>query len=43
VWRQADKYHVPRMVFVNKMDVVGANFANVLDEIAERLEGTRPR
>src|SRR5438105_1765549 len=39
VWRQADKYHVPRLVFVNKMDVVGANFANVLDEIRERLEG----
>src|SRR5947209_2023704 len=39
VWRQADKYHVPRMVFVNKMDVVGANFGNVLDEIKERLEG----
>src|SRR5580765_946599 len=40
VWRQADKYNVPRMVFVNKMDVVGANFANVLDQITERLEGT---
>src|ERR1700679_3622214 len=39
VWRQADKYNVPRMVFVNKMDVVGANFANVLDQIRERLEG----
>jgi elongation factor G len=39
VWRQADKYHVPRLVFVNKMDVVGANFANVLAEIRERLEG----
>ena len=26
VWRQADKYHVPRMVYVNKMDVTGANF-----------------
>src|ERR1700732_699378 len=39
VWRQADKYQVPRMVFVNKMDVVGANFANVLDEVKERLEG----
>ena len=39
VWRQADKYSVPRMVFVNKMDVVGANFANALDEIRERLEG----
>jgi elongation factor G len=39
VWRQADKYNVPRLVFVNKMDVVGANFANVLAEIRERLEG----
>lgn len=39
VWRQADKYQVPRLVFVNKMDVVGANFANVLDEVRERLEG----
>lgn len=39
VWRQANKYQVPRLVFVNKMDVVGANFANVLEEIRERLEG----
>ncbi len=39
VWRQADKYRVPRLVFVNKMDVVGANFANVLDEVRDRLEG----
>jgi elongation factor G len=39
VWRQADKYGVPRLVFVNKMDVVGANFENVLDAIRERLEG----
>src|SRR5688572_17513155 len=39
VWRQADKYGVPRLVFVNKMDVVGANFANVLDEIRDRLDG----
>src|SRR6202023_1676011 len=39
VWRQADKYDVPRLVFVNKMDVVGANFDNVLDEIRDRLEG----
>jgi elongation factor G len=39
VWRQANKYQVPRLVFVNKMDVVGANFPNVLDEIQERLEG----
>jgi elongation factor G len=39
VWRQANKYAVPRMVFVNKMDVVGANFANVVEEVRERLEG----
>src|SRR5947209_6895085 len=39
VWRQANKYGVPRLVFVNKMDVVGANFANVLDEVRDRLEG----
>src|SRR5438105_10211661 len=39
VWRQADKYQVPRLVFINKMDVVGANFENALDEIRERLEG----
>src|SRR5262245_7793020 len=39
VWRQANKYQVPRRVFVNKMDVVGANFENVLEEIRERLEG----
>ncbi len=39
VWRQADKYEVPRLVFVNKMDVVGANFDNVLEEVRERLEG----
>lgn len=39
VWRQADKYRVPRLVFVNKMDIVGADFANVLDEVRERLGG----
>ena len=39
VWRQANKYGVPRLVFVNKMDVVGANFANVLDEVRTRLDG----
>jgi elongation factor G len=39
VWRQANRYGVPRLVFVNKMDVVGANFANVLAEVADRLEG----
>jgi elongation factor G len=37
VWRQANKYGVPRMVFVNKMDVVGANFAQTLDSIRARL------
>jgi elongation factor G len=39
VWRQADKYQVPRLVFVNKMDVVGANFANAVEEVRDRLEG----
>jgi elongation factor G len=39
VWRQADKYSVPRLVFVNKMDVVGANFENTLAEVVDRLEG----
>src|SRR5262245_28940762 len=39
VWRQADKYKVPRLVFINKMDVVGANFENALAEIRDRLEG----
>src|SRR5207249_3612606 len=37
VWRQATKYGVPRMVFVNKMDVVGANFARTLESIHHRL------
>lgn len=37
VWRQANKYGVPRMVFINKMDVVGANFAKALDSIHARL------
>jgi len=37
VWRQANKYGVPRMVFVNKMDVVGANFAKTLETIHNRL------
>src|SRR5207253_11523876 len=39
VWRQADKYRVPRLVFINKMDVVGADFANAVEEVRERLEG----
>ena len=38
VWRQADKYHVPRMVYVNKMDIMGANFYNVLDMMKDRLK-----
>jgi elongation factor G len=39
VWRQANKYNVPRLVFINKMDVVGANFANALQAIRRRLRG----
>src|SRR6476620_4633370 len=39
VWRQADRYGVPRLVFVNKMDVVGADFGNAFEEVRERLEG----
>lgn len=38
VWRQANKYHVPRIVFVNKMDRVGANFFNVEAQIKNRLK-----
>ncbi|MCI2106399.1 MAG: elongation factor G [Intestinimonas sp.] len=38
VWRQADHYKVPRMIYVNKMDIMGANFYNVLDMIHERLK-----
>ena len=37
VWRQADKYRVPRMAFVNKMDISGADFFNVIDMIKNRL------
>lgn len=37
VWRQADKYNVPRIAFVNKMDISGANFYNVIDMIRSRL------
>ncbi len=37
VWRQADKYHVPRIAFINKMDRVGASFYNAIDMIKERL------
>ncbi|HPN74206.1 MAG TPA: GTP-binding protein, partial [Candidatus Marinimicrobia bacterium] len=38
VWRQADKYHIPRIAFVNKMDRTGADFFNVLDMIEKRLK-----
>src|SRR3712207_6519439 len=41
VWRQADKYRVPRIAFVNKMDRVGANFAYVVQTMIDRL-GARP-
>src|ERR1700722_10897042 len=37
VWRQADKYHVPRVCFVNKMDRIGANFFRTVDMIIDRL------
>lgn len=40
VWRQANKYHVPRMVYVNKMDRVGADFYNVETQIRNRLKAT---
>lgn len=38
VWRQAERYNVPRIIFVNKMDVLGANFFNVIDTIQDRLK-----
>ncbi len=38
VWRQADKYGVPRMIFVNKMDIIGANFFRVVKMVKERLK-----
>ncbi len=41
VWRQADKYGVPRIVFINKLDRIGADFHNVVDQIKNRL-GARP-
>ena len=40
VWRQANKYHVPRMAFVNKMDRAGANFLRVVEQIKDRLGST---
>ena len=41
VWRQADRYKVPRMCFVNKMDRTGANFQRTVDQIKSRL-GSNP-
>lgn len=41
VWRQADKYGVPRLAYVNKMDAIGADFANVVEQIKKRL-GANP-
>ena len=38
VWRQAERYNVPRIIFVNKMDVLGANFFHVIDTIQDRLK-----
>lgn len=38
VWRQADKYHVPRIAYINKMDITGADFLNVIDMIRARLK-----
>jgi len=40
VWRQADKYHVPRIAFVNKMDRMGANFLRVVQQVKDRLGAT---
>jgi elongation factor G len=39
VWRQANKYHVPRLIFINKMDVVGADFEAAVESVRERLQG----
>ena len=38
VWRQADHYHVPRMIYINKMDITGADFFHVLDMVHDRLK-----
>ena len=38
VWRQAEKYSVPRMIFINKMDITGANFLRVVDMVKDRLK-----
>ena len=41
VWHQADKYHVPRIAFINKMDRIGADFNGTIEQIKEKL-GARP-
>ena len=38
VWRQADKYHVPRIAYVNKMDIIGADFLSAVQQMRERLK-----
>jgi elongation factor G len=38
VWRQADRYNVPRIAYVNKMDIIGADFLNVIKDMRERLQ-----
>lgn len=38
VWRQADKYNVPRIAYVNKMDIIGADYLNVVNDMRERLQ-----
>jgi len=40
VWRQADKYHIPRIAFINKLDRVGADFFNVINDMEEKLQVT---
>ena len=42
VWRQADKYGVPRLCFINKMDRLGADFFAAVDSMHDRLAPTRP-
>ena len=42
VWRQATKYHVPRVAFVNKMDRVGADYFKVIEQIEKKLDGGHP-
>ena len=37
VWRQADRYHVPRIAYVNKMDIIGADFDGAVEQMRERL------